>query len=54
MEPVLSLRHINKSFGKRQIITDLSSDVYPGEVFGLLPARRSRQDHDDQNGHGSF
>ena len=36
MEPVLSLRHINKSFGKRQIITDLSFDVYPGEVFGFL------------------
>lgn len=36
MEPVLSLRHINKSFGKRQIISDLSFDVYPGEVFGFL------------------
>lgn len=36
MEPVLSLRNINKSFGKRRIISDLSFDVYPGEVFGFL------------------
>lgn len=36
MEPVLSLRNINKSFGKRRIISDLSLDVYPGEVFGFL------------------
>ena len=36
MEPVLSLRHINKSFGKRRVINDLSFDVYPGEVFGFL------------------
>ena len=36
MEPVLSLRNINKNFGKRRIISDLSFDVYPGEVFGFL------------------
>lgn len=36
MESMLSLVNLNKSFGKRQIIHDLSMDIYAGEVFGFL------------------
>ena len=34
--PVLSIRHLNKTMGKRQILKDISFSCYPGEVFGFL------------------
>jgi D-xylose transport system ATP-binding protein len=34
--PVLSLRGISKSFGAVQALTDVSLDVYPGEVVALV------------------
>lgn len=36
MESVLSVRHLNKSFGPRHVIRDISFDVYGGEIFGFL------------------
>ncbi len=36
MSDVLVLEHVNKSFGKRRIISDLSLTVHEGEVFGFL------------------
>ncbi|WP_019123451.1 ABC transporter ATP-binding protein [Brevibacillus massiliensis] len=35
-EVVLSVSHLKKSFGKRQIIKDITFDVMAGEVFGFL------------------
>ena len=36
METVLSVQNLNKSFGKRAVIRDVSFDVYGGEIFGFL------------------
>lgn len=35
-EPVLSLKGISKGFGAVQALTDVSLDVYPGEVVALV------------------
>ena len=32
----ISIQHIHKSFGKVQAVTDVSFDVRPGELFGLI------------------
>jgi ABC-type sugar transport system ATPase subunit len=36
--PTVSVTSISKSFGAVQALRDVSFDVYPGEVFGLLGA----------------
>ena len=35
-DPTVSLEHLCKSFGSVQAVSDVSFDVYPGEIFGLL------------------
>lgn len=34
--PTVQVSQLNKSFGPVQAVTDVSFEVYPGEVFGLL------------------
>ncbi|WP_020375815.1 ATP-binding cassette domain-containing protein [Sulfobacillus thermosulfidooxidans] len=34
--PLLSLRHLKKSFGPVHAVNDVSLDIYPGEVIGLV------------------
>ncbi len=36
MEAALKIEHLNKCFGKRQILHDISFETFPGEVFGFL------------------
>ncbi len=36
MSTALKIEHVNKSFGKRQILHDLTFETYTGEVFGFL------------------
>ena len=36
MESVLQINNLEKSFGRKKIIDDISFDVKPGEVFGFL------------------
>lgn len=36
MKPALKIEHLNKYFGKKQILHDISFETYPGEVFGFL------------------
>lgn len=36
MEVAIKIDHINKYFGKRQILHDVSFETYSGEVFGFL------------------
>ena len=36
MEAVLRVKNLNKSFGSRPVIRDVSFDVYSGEIFGFL------------------
>ena len=35
-QPVIQIRNLKKSIGKKQIINGISFDVYGGEVFGFL------------------
>jgi simple sugar transport system ATP-binding protein len=35
-EPILSLRHVSKAFGKIVAVRDVDVDIYPGEVVGLI------------------
>ncbi len=32
----LSIRHLSKKLSGRQILTDISFDIYPGEIFGFV------------------
>jgi len=34
--PLVSVRHIRKTFRDKVAVTDVSFDIFPGEVFGLL------------------
>jgi len=36
MKPTISVSHISKYFGNVAAVSDVSFDVYPGEIFGLL------------------
>lgn len=36
MRAVIEIKHVSKKIGQKQIINDLSLDVYEGEVLGLL------------------
>lgn len=36
METILKLNNINKTFGKKVVVSDLSFEVHAGEVFGFL------------------
>ena len=36
MEPVIQVSHLTYRYGSRLALSDVSFDVYPGEVFGLL------------------
>ena len=36
MEPILSLKGINKSFFGVQVLFDINLDLYPGEILGLV------------------
>ncbi len=36
MEPLLEIKEVSKSFGKRRVIDSLSLDLYPGEIVGLV------------------
>jgi phospholipid/cholesterol/gamma-HCH transport system ATP-binding protein len=35
-EPIISVRHLCYQIGGQQILRDLSLDVYPGEIFGVM------------------
>lgn len=34
--PVLKIEHLSKKLGKKQILSDVNLEIYPGEVFGFL------------------
>ena len=35
-EPILHIDHLQKQFGKFQVLKNVTFDVYPGEVFGFI------------------
>lgn len=36
MEPLISFRDISKKFGKKMVIKNMSLDIFPKEIFGLV------------------
>ena len=36
MNKVLSAQHITKSYGKKQVLHDVSIDIEPGVIYGLI------------------
>ncbi|MGZ5189705.1 MAG: ABC transporter ATP-binding protein [Flavisolibacter sp.] len=36
MEPVISIRHLYKSYGTKQVLKDINLEVYPGQVIGYI------------------
>ncbi len=36
MEALLQFKHVDAGYGRVKILSDLSFEVYPGEVFGVI------------------
>ena len=36
MEPIISIKHLVKSFGDKEVLKDINLDVYPGEVVSVI------------------
>lgn len=36
MEPIISIKHLVKSFGEKEVLKDINLDVYPGEVVSVI------------------
>lgn len=39
--PILKIDSISKSYGRKQVLSDVSLDVYPGEIIGIIGASGS-------------
>ena len=49
--PVISVRNIAKSYGSIRALHDVSFDIEPGEIVGLLGSKWRGQIHRHQNHH---
>jgi ABC-2 type transport system ATP-binding protein len=36
MEPIITLRHLGKSYGEKQVLKDINLDIYPGQIIGYI------------------
>lgn len=36
MEPIISIRNLNKNYGTKQVLQHISLDIYPGQVIGYI------------------
>ena len=36
MEPIISIKHLVKSFGDKEVLKDINIDIYPGEVVSII------------------
>ncbi len=36
--PIIEAKHVGRSFGRRRVLSDISFEVGPGEIFGLVGA----------------
>ena len=34
--PIISIKHLAKSFGKKEVLKDINLDIYPGEVVSII------------------
>ena len=35
-DPIISIRHLAKSFGDKEVLKDINLDIYPGEVVSII------------------
>lgn len=36
MEPIISIKDLSKSYGSKQVLNNISLDIYPGQVLGYI------------------
>ncbi len=36
MDPIISIRHLNKYYGTKKVLSDISIDINPGQVIGYI------------------
>lgn len=36
MEPIITIRGLSKSYGKKQVLGDIHLDIYPGQIIGYI------------------
>jgi ABC-2 type transport system ATP-binding protein len=36
MEPIISIRQLSKSYGEKNVLQDISLDIYPGQIIGYI------------------
>lgn len=36
MEPIITIRHLSKYYGTKQVLDDINMDVYPGQIIGYI------------------
>ena len=36
MEPLITINNVNKAYGDQQVLNDVSLQVYPGQILGLV------------------
>ena len=36
MTPIISIRHLRKSYGSKEVLRDIDLDIYPGQVIGYI------------------
>src|SRR6185312_14243543 len=36
MEPMITIRHLNKMYGDNTVLKDINLDVYPGQIIGYI------------------
>src|SRR6186997_3630891 len=36
MDPIISLRNLSKSYGRKEVLKGINLDIYPGQVIGYI------------------
>src|ERR1044071_2485699 len=36
MEPIITLQHLSKHYGEKQVLQDINLDIYPGQIIGYI------------------
>ncbi|MGN1297125.1 MAG: hypothetical protein ACI4VH_01630 [Clostridia bacterium] len=44
-KPILKCEKLNKKFGKKRILKDVSFEVFEGDILGFIGPNGARKDH---------
>src|SRR5947209_9568994 len=36
MNPVISIRHLHKNYGSKEVLRDINLEIYPGQIIGYI------------------